>query len=98
MAYVEFRTSMGLDRNVATHFWMGGTHFSGLFGVGSVEGHVFYGTDKYVTWLCSIYTYYRHNNRKIVMKLERVKLETVKNSHYLRFSGVFLERTYPRMF
>ena len=47
----------------------------------------FYGTDKYVTWLRSIQ--YRHDNRKIVMKLERVMLETVKNSHYLRFSCVF---------
>ena len=28
-------------KGVATHFWLGGTHFSGLFRVGSVEWHVF---------------------------------------------------------
>ena len=36
-------------------FLAGGTHFSGLFRVGSVEGYVFfYVTDKYVIWLRSI--------------------------------------------
>ena len=55
----------------------GGTHFSGIFLVGSVEWHVFYGTDnKY--WIGFGSILYRHDNRKIVMKLERVKLETVK--------------------
>ena len=35
---------------------------------------------------------------KSLMKLERVKLETIKNSRYLRFSCVFLKGASPRHF
>ena len=69
-------TDKVLPRGVATHFWLGGRISAVSFGSNQWKDMCFYGTDKYVTWLRSIY--YRHDNRKIVMKLERVKVETVK--------------------
>ena len=33
----ECKVRSPVNRGVATHFWLGGTHFSGLFRVGSVE-------------------------------------------------------------